>query len=63
MIVRAKTAAEMSGVETTIEIIASPDEMVTYNTWVLPALVINGQVVARGYVPSLKKILEYMPSS
>jgi len=60
MIARIEKTAEMPGIEANIEIIDSLDEMVTNKTWVLPTLVINEQVVARGYVPSVNQILEYM---
>ena len=59
---RVKETAEMPGIEANIKIIDSLDEMVTYNTWLLPTLLINDQVVARGYVPSVKQILEHMQS-
>ena len=62
MIARVEETAKMPGIEANIEIIDSLDEMVTYNTWLLPTLVINDRVVARGYVPSVKQILEYMQS-
>ena len=62
MIARVEETAEAHGIEANIKIIDSMDEMVTYNTWVLPTLVINDHVVARGYVPSMKQILEQMQS-
>ena len=62
MIARVEETAEMHGIEANIKIIDSLDEMVTYNTWLLPTLVINDHMVARGYVPSVKQILEYMQS-
>ncbi len=33
-------------------------EILKYPTWILPTLVINGKVIARGYVPSVEKIKE-----
>ena len=62
MIARVEETAGMQGIETDIEIIDSLEEMVTYHTWLLPTLVINDRVVARGYVPSVKQILEHMQS-
>ncbi len=62
MIARVEETAEMPGIEANIEIIDSLDEMLTYNTWLLPTLVINDQVVARGYLPSVKQILDHMQS-
>ena len=60
MIARVEETAEVHGIKANIKIIDSMDEMVTYYTWLLPTLVINDQVVARGYVPSMKQIIEHM---
>jgi disulfide oxidoreductase YuzD len=32
--------------------------MLTYETWILPTIIINGKIVARGYKPSDKEILQ-----
>jgi 3-deoxy-D-manno-octulosonic-acid transferase len=29
-----------------------------YRTWILPTIIINGKIVARGYKPSEKKLFE-----
>ena len=63
MISRIEEATNMPGVEATIEIIDSMNEILTYNTWILPTLVVNKHVVARGYVPSLKQILKHIKGS
>ena len=31
-----------------------------YRTWILPTVIINGKIVARGYKPSEKQLLEIM---
>lgn len=53
-------ASKKSGKEASIEIIDSVDKMFAYNTWILPTLVINDHVVARGYIPSLQQILLHL---
>ena len=63
MISRIEEATSIPGVEATIEINDSMDEILTYNTWILPTLVVNKLVVARGYVPSLQQILKHIKSS
>ncbi len=60
MISRIEEATNMPGVEATIEIIDSMDEILTYHTWILPTLVVNKNMVARGYVPSLQQILKHI---
>jgi hypothetical protein len=63
MISRIDEATNMPGIEATIEIIDSMDEILTYNTWILPTLVVNKQIVARGYIPSLQQILKHIKGS
>ena len=60
MISRIEEVTNMPGVEATIEIIDSMDEILTYHTWILPTLVVNKNMVARGYVPSLQQILKHI---
>lgn len=36
------------------------EEILQYHTWILPTLVINEKLVARGYVPDIKIIQEYL---
>ena len=38
-------------------IISNLKEFVKYRTWILPTIIINGEIVARGYRPSNEKIL------
>lgn len=60
MIERVEEAVKVSGVEANIQIVDSIEEFVKYNTWILPTLVINGQNVARGYVPDIKVIQKHL---
>ncbi len=46
-----------------MEKIDSLDEIMEYPTWILPTLVINGKVAARGYVPSVKMIVKMLKAS
>ena len=54
LMARVEEAVKISGQSWRIEKTDSMDEMMKYPTWVFPMLVINGKVVARGYVPSVK---------
>ena len=60
MVDRVEEAIKMSGLPLKIEIVDSLDEMMKYPTWILPTLVINGKVAARGYVPSVKLIVNQL---
>ncbi|MFH0756317.1 MAG: thioredoxin family protein [Bacteroidota bacterium] len=62
MVSRVREAERISGRNTIITIVDSMDEISTFNTWILPTLVINNQVVARGYAPSLKQIIALFDS-
>jgi hypothetical protein len=46
--------------EAEVQIVDQIGELVRFNTWVLPALVINGKMIARGYVPEKSKIITEM---
>ena len=59
MIAQIEEAANLSSVETEISIIDDIDKLQTYNTWLLPSLVINGHMVARGYIPKINKSKEH----
>jgi len=63
MIARIEEAVKMSGKEAKIEIIDTLDEMLKYTTWILPTLVINNNVVARGYIPSIQQIISYLQNN
>ncbi len=42
------------------EIITEVEQLLNYKTWILPTVLINGQIAARGYLPlksKIKKIL------
>jgi hypothetical protein len=60
MIARVEEAVKVSGADASVEIVDSIGEFVKYRTWILPTLVINGQNVARGYVPDTKVIIKYL---
>ena len=52
MIDRVKSILEKLDIDEEIQIVNDPEELQQFPTWVLPTLVINGEVVARGYLPS-----------
>lgn len=60
MVKQVQEAVIESGMEAEVKIVDSIDELLKYPTWVLPALVINGKMFARGYVPDKSKIIEEM---
>ena len=58
MINRIEAVLKNHGFEEKVQVVSEQDELLQYPTWVLPTLVINGKVIARGYVPSAKVILQ-----
>ena len=38
-------------------IISNLDDLLKYRTWILPTIIINEKIVAKGYLPSKEKIL------
>jgi len=60
---RVEEAIKISGQSCKIEKVDSLDEMMKYPTWILPTLVINGKVAARGYVPSVKMIAKKLTAN
>lgn len=62
MVSRVREAVKVSAGEYKISIVVSMDEISKFNTWILPTLVINNQVVARGYAPSVKQIIRFFDS-
>jgi hypothetical protein len=60
MISQVQEAVAESGIEADVQILDKLDDLLRYNTYVLPALVINGKMFARGYVPEISKIIEEM---
>lgn len=62
MIMQVEEASAESGLEVTVQILDTIDELVKYRTWVLPALIINGRMFARGYVPDKIRIIDELKS-
>jgi hypothetical protein len=60
MISRVEEAVKSSGAEVKIEIIDDITEMIKYPTWILPTLIVNDRIIARGYVPTSEKICKYL---
>jgi hypothetical protein len=60
MIQKVDEAVLESGMEAEVKIVDEIEELIKFNTWVLPALMINGRMVARGYVPEKSKIISEM---
>ena len=46
------------GVDAEINIITDLKTMLTYRTWILPAVFVNGKPVARGYQPSKENLFK-----
>ncbi len=46
-----------NNIEVDFKIINNADEFLKYKTWILPTIIINNKIVARGYRPSNDKIL------
>ena len=60
MVKAVEDAVSESGLNAEVKILDTIEELVKFNTWVLPALVINSKMIARGYVPEKSKIIEEM---
>ncbi len=45
-----------SHIDAEIRVVHKLKEMLIYRTWILPTVIINGKVVARGYKPSRHKL-------
>lgn len=43
-----------------LKIISNPKEFVKYPTWILPTILVNENVVARGYTPDIKTINKHL---
>jgi len=63
MLARVEEAVNISETETSVTIIDSLEEILKHPTWILPTLVINDKVVARGYVPPLQTVLDLLDHS
>jgi len=44
-------------IEAKIIIIDQLEELITKHTWILPTIIVNDQIVARGYFPEKQRIL------
>lgn len=60
MISRVEEAAILSEAKVNIVIIDKLEELLKYHTWILPTLIINDNIIARGYVPEIKIIQKYL---
>ncbi len=49
-----------NNIEAEYKIISKREEFLKYRTWLLPTIIINDKIVARGYRPSNKKVLKYL---
>jgi hypothetical protein len=63
MVQQVEEAVQESGMDAEVKLVDKIEELVKFNTWVLPALVINGKMIARGYVPEKSKIISEMGKS
>ncbi len=61
MINRVESVLKEQGIDAKVQIVNDLDELQQHPTWVLPTLVINGEIVARGYIPSQEIILKHLP--
>ena len=60
VISRVESVLEKHGISGEIQIVNDPNELQKYPTWILPTLVINGHIIARGYVPSSEAIMKFI---
>ena len=58
IIFRIREYLKQQKIEADIIIINDLKEMQKYKTWILPTVIINGKIVARGYKPADDKILK-----
>ena len=47
-----------NNIKVDFKIINNAEEFLKYKTWILPTIIINNKIVARGYRPSNNKTLE-----
>ena len=45
------------GMEADLIIIDQLEELITKHTWILPTIIVNNKIVARGYMPEKQKII------
>ena len=60
IVFRIREYLKQQKIEADIIIINDLKEMKKYKTWILPTVIINGKIVARGYKPANDKILKYL---
>lgn len=53
-----KTLLEKNQVNFELKIISDQESFSNYRTWILPTVVINNRIIARGYKPNNQSILE-----
>ncbi len=49
---------EKNNIQAKVEKVENTDELIKYNTWLVPSIVINEEVVIKGIVPTEKQLLE-----
>jgi len=47
---------KVSQIHAEIKVVHKLKEILTYRTWILPTVIINGKIIARGYKPSKQKL-------
>ena len=50
-------AEKNAGVECKVEEVRNLGQILLYPMWIFPTLVVNRKVIARGYIPTVKKII------
>ena len=60
VISRVESVLEKNSISGEVQIVNDPDELQKYPTWILPTLVINGHIIARGYVPTPEAIMKFI---
>lgn len=45
-----------AGINYELEIVSNPETFLKYPTWILPTVLVNNHVAARGYAPDIKTI-------
>lgn len=51
---------EKESLDADIKVVSDLQQMLKYRTWILPTLVLNDKVIARGYLPGEQKIMEVL---
>ncbi len=54
--------AAMNNLKAEIEIITEFEEFLKHETWILPTVIINGKIAARGYMPTKEFLFKYLKS-